>query len=88
MNNYIRALFDKAIRFDEGEYYNDPEYGHARDIVICMESLAEKLYGPNIVSFLEQYQAADADADYFESLHYFQQGYLAGLAHAKKEPEA
>lgn len=76
----IRALFQKAMPFDCGELFHDPEYDRHMKRTFEIETQMEETYGEGACQLLQEFLNACFEATYFENLHYFQQGYLAAQA--------
>ena len=79
MDKHIEELFAKATRFDESELTKLEDYKRKEKISLQMEETAEPRYGKDAGKFLEEYLMAIYDLCHYEFLHYFEQGYLAGL---------
>lgn len=78
MKESIEHLYQKAKRFDEGEIYQSQEYSAIAKRQMELHKKMCALFGPLIVSLLEEYSAAIADEMELECRHFFQQGYLLG----------
>lgn len=81
MDRHIEELYRQAPRFDTGTQYQDPEYIRRLEITFRMEDLGEKMFGFMLRNFLEEYVGKLYEANQFELMHFFEQGYLA----AKRE---
>ena len=73
----IRALFQKAMPYSCGELSQDPEYDRHIERTFEIEKQMEETYGEGACQLLQDFLNAYFEANHFENLHYFQQGYLA-----------
>ena len=69
MDRYILELFARAQPFGEGDLALDRDYRNCMDTLFALED--------------QEYIHYCFEMEWFESLHYFSQGYLA----AQEEPE-
>ena len=78
MTNELKALYEQAPRFDEGNLYQSAEYADAARERIELETLTRRLFGNHAATILEEYAGAMDRITELECQHYFEQGYLAG----------
>lgn len=84
MDEHIRELYEKAIRFDQGDLRYLEDYLEAEHACAKMEELIEEAYGPTIRPLLHEYAGTLYDIMEIECMHYFQEGYLAEKNERKK----
>lgn len=84
MNEHIKALFEAAQPFDEGELYQSGEYDLWSKAVLRLEREIEERFGQEAKTLLTDYIYAYFEVEWLTCLHYFHQGYLAAEAAARK----
>lgn len=80
MKRSVEELYQVAIRFDEGGIYQSQDYNtvlkHKNHLLKTMQTL----FGAVILPLLEEYTAVIEEETELECRHFFEQGYLMGLA--------
>ncbi|MCI8475025.1 MAG: hypothetical protein HFF07_06775 [Oscillospiraceae bacterium] len=83
MDRYILELFARAQPFGEGDLALDRDYRNCMDTLFALEDQMGQQFGAEAAHLLQEYIHYCFEMEWFESLHYFSQGYLA----AQEEPE-
>jgi len=82
MDEKIQKRYKEALRFDQGEIYQTSENRRVFGARMVQWDVLVHTYGDEIVPLLERYTLCLYDEMELECRHFFQQGYLAGLADA------
>lgn len=80
MDAKIKAAYENARRFDEGELYQSKEYDDVSEKRYVLEERLETLFGADAISLLDQFANVIYEENALENLHFFEQGYLTGQA--------
>lgn len=84
MDEHIKALFEAAQPFDEGELYQSGDYDLWSKSALRLEREMEERFGEEGGKLLTDYIYAYFEVERLTCLHYFYQGYLAGEAEARE----
>ena len=77
MKRSVEELYQAAIRFDEGE---SQDYNTVLENKNHLRRTIQTLFGAVVSPLLEEYAAVIGEETELECRHFFEQGYLMGLA--------
>lgn len=80
MKKSIKKLYQEAKRFDEGKLYQGKEYKRVSMRLYRLHMDLSNLLGPIFRATIEEYLNLISQETELECLHFFEQGYLAGVA--------
>lgn len=80
MKRSVKELHQAAIRFDEGEIYQSQDYNTVLENKNHLRRTIQTLFGAVVSPLLEEYAAVIGEETELECRHFFEQGYLMGLA--------
>ena len=84
MDCHILELFGQAQPFGEGDLALNQDYQSCMDVLFSLEDRMGRQFGIEAAQLLREYICDCFQMEWFESLHYFYQGYLAAQGDLEK----
>lgn len=78
MDEFIARVYDFAPRFSEGELFRSQEYEDIKERLAETRRRLVATFGDTLVPLLDEYIHALSEERELETLHFFQEGFLAG----------